>query len=163
MFRNQFGQTWYDHRYCRVVQFDFSLRGLDLDLMLQGSEESKTSVLDMSHSSLLMWMDFDMLLRCVGLINVVFIFSCPMNIQGDGSRKVILLKYQKQTRKVLTLAYVSDMYKLIFFFCCCWTWHDDRHHWTLQFDKSFNDFDLHSRFRFCKKAKTYVLIFSQIS
>ena len=68
------------------------------------------------------------------------------------SHSIIILTGEKGTieRYILTLALCfSDFFE---------TWFDDRHCYTLSFDTSWNDCDLHSRSQGCKQVRRPAII-----
>ena len=75
-------QTWNDNRYCITHYSDTSLLALDLVSRSQECEKANTSTPVISQSFQSSWMEFGILLRLVGVGNLILVLSCPVNIQG---------------------------------------------------------------------------------
>ena len=76
--KNVFGLAWFildDDRCYLTLNFGTSLFDLYLDSRSQWSEKVKTSMPVISQSYYLMWMEFGMLLRLAGLMDLTFFSS----------------------------------------------------------------------------------------
>ena len=60
---------------------------LDLDARSQGFKKAKTSVSVILQSRQLIWTEFGVLLRVISLIELIFVLSCSLKIQGKRPYK----------------------------------------------------------------------------
>ena len=150
-------QTWSDDIYCYTLHFDTStfLKGtsqsdLDLDSRSQGCKKANTSVAIISQSFSSIWMEFGIVLRLVGVVNLILIlfYFCPFSIQG---REPYLCDF---IRKPLALADMQTFTDQFLSNLICW-WRP----LSSAFDISLDDLDLHSRSQLYEKSNTLVSIF----
>ena len=76
--------SWYVDRYyysC-TVHFDTRLIDLGHDSRSQKCEKANTSAAIISQTFQLIWMEFGVQLRLVGVMNLILVLSCPLSIQG---------------------------------------------------------------------------------
>ena len=111
---NGFDSDCYTDSYYCAQRFDTSLVGLELDSRSQGCKKANIFLTIISQSVQLIWIQFVMLLRLVGVMDLILILLHPLNIP-------LLYDFVK---KVNIGLYVLRHLQTNFF----QTWHDDRDH-----------------------------------
>ena len=120
----------------RMILLYSTVNVLDLDSRSQECEKAKTSAPIISQSFESIWMELRILLRPVGVLSLILMFS---SIQYSGERS--LLVWFLFFILIFTLACIQRFLQTNFF----QRWSDDRDHWAIYFDMSLNYLDLHSR------------------
>ena len=106
--------TLYDDRYYCILHFDTSLIDLSLDSRSQECEKAKTCAPIISQSFQSTWMEFSLLLRLVGVMNLILVFSWPFN-KGENPTYMILFVWGFFMFLSLDIDLYSDIYRLVSF------------------------------------------------
>ena len=115
-------------------------------------EKAKTSMAIISQIFQLILMEFSMLLRLVGIVNLIVILSRLYNIQG---REPCLCDFDKKNLPWLVFRHLPTNFFQ--------TWYNDRNHLALHFIISLDDLDLQSKSQLYEKSSTSVYIFLESS
>ena len=90
----------------------FWFKTVDLDSRSQECEKTKSSAPIISQSFQLVWMEFGLLLRLVGVMNLILIYFVHSVFKGENLTYLIVLEKNPNT---LALACIKDIYILISF------------------------------------------------
>ena len=101
-------QRQYDGRYYWILHFDTSLTDLDLDWRAQECKEAKTSAAIISQSFLLIMLEFGILLRLVGVMNLIYHFISTF----EYSRERILLMWFCWKKNPFNTGLYSDIFRV---------------------------------------------------
>ena len=85
--------------YFYTLHLDSSLYGLDLESRSQGCKKLKNFVPIVSQSWEWIWIEFGMLLRLVGLVNLVLILAGPISFQWRESNDFVQKKNTNKKKK----------------------------------------------------------------
>ena len=105
---------------------------IDLNSRSQGWKKANTSAPIISQSFESVWMEFAIVLRLVGLMNLIFIII--ISYDQYSRERTLLLRIVQTLWHCLLLQ--SDFFQTLF---------DKRDPWIWHFDTSLDNFDLHSR------------------